>query len=778
MGGSLLSPLPWQLAGDSARWSQNWSWRPSPERGEITKVPSICTMCEGGCGIQARLVNGNRAILVEGNPANPVTEGGICPLGAAGLQFLYAPYRISRPLKQTKGRGNISGFQPITWDEALAELGKKLAIVRGESKAHTVACITSGRQSSMDDLWQQLFSAYGSQNLFKMPTQADGLRSSALLTTGIASPYTFALENATHVLSFGSNLLEGAAAPGRAFAALRQWRQNGNVKLVQVESRCSLTASKADQWLAVEPGAEAAIALSIAHVMIAGNTYDADFVKNNVFGFEDWTDSTGKRRQGFKTLVSSPTYSPEEIAKKAKVDAAAIRALAKDFAAQKNAIAVWNLGHSDLAFNTYDELAFVALNVLKGNIKTGGLVNLTADIPLGALPAVEKDALAENAAQQKRLDLTRDKTAPVPQNGLYGFLDSLAHGSKYPIEVLMVHEANPAYSLMESRLFQAALDKIKMLVSFSSFMDETACLADLVLPNHTALERLDDVKGIPAASFSYYAVSSPILKPLGDTKNTGDAVLALAGKIGGTVASSVPWKTYEEFLKFRVKGLAETQKGAVADKAGIRLTSAEPVKPNFKDGDDLWKKLKAGACWYDAPAEMPSFKTASGKLELACQAIPVAAAADDHMFLPHLFTIKLAGGEQDFPLLLVAHSTGYLTSGYLANPPFMNKLIPDWTLKGNEEFVDVNPQTAQSLGLSQGQSASLRTTQGEATVRVNVTSAARPGVVFLPKGLGHKAYDEYIQNKGTNANSLMEVLLDPVSGMGTVWATRAQLRRV
>ena len=75
VGGSLLSPLPWQLAADSARWSQNWSWRPSPERGEITKAPGICTMCEGGCAIQAHLVNGNRAILIEGNPENPLTGG-------------------------------------------------------------------------------------------------------------------------------------------------------------------------------------------------------------------------------------------------------------------------------------------------------------------------------------------------------------------------------------------------------------------------------------------------------------------------------------------------------------------------------------------------------------------------------------------------------------------------------------------------------------------------------------------------------------------------------
>jgi len=75
-------------------WSQNWWWRPSPERGEITQAATTCMFCDGGCGIQARLVNKNRAILLQGNPHNPINSGGICPLGAAGLQFLYAPYRV------------------------------------------------------------------------------------------------------------------------------------------------------------------------------------------------------------------------------------------------------------------------------------------------------------------------------------------------------------------------------------------------------------------------------------------------------------------------------------------------------------------------------------------------------------------------------------------------------------------------------------------------------------------------------------------------------------
>ena len=76
VGGTLLSPLPWQLAADSARWSQNWSWVRHPNAARSPRVSTACTMCAGGCAIQARLVNGNRAIMVHGNPVNPLNQGG------------------------------------------------------------------------------------------------------------------------------------------------------------------------------------------------------------------------------------------------------------------------------------------------------------------------------------------------------------------------------------------------------------------------------------------------------------------------------------------------------------------------------------------------------------------------------------------------------------------------------------------------------------------------------------------------------------------------------
>jgi len=719
-------------------------------------------MCEGGCAIQARLVNKNRAILIEGNPANPLTEGGVCALAASGLQFFYAPYRIAKPMKQQKSRGDISGFQPISWDEALSELGKKLSKLKTDGKSQQLAAITSARPSSMDDLWLQFFTAYGSSNLFRMPSAADGLKLSAKLTTGNDQPFAFSLADAEYILSFGSNLFDGGCASTLAIAAMKQWSK-GATKLVQVESRCSVTASKADQFLAVNPGKEALLAMGIANVMVNSGTYDADYVKNNVLGFEDWTDSAGKNRLGFKRLVMSPAYSPEEVAKATGLDAGKIREVAKEFASKK-AVAVWALGQPDSTNGIYHQLAFTALNVLKGNMKPKGLIALSHPVPLAGLPPAEKTGTAEKQSQ----------------GGLYGLLDAISN-SKGAVEILFVSEANPLYSLPENKLFQDALAKVPTLVSFSSFMDETAAQADLILPNHTAFERYDDVVDIPGAAFSYYAVSSPILKPVLDTKHTGEALMALAAAAGGPLAAALPWKSYEEYLKFRVDGLAKSQKGAVAEKAGVRLaklTAGESVQPNVSDGADLWKKLKAGACWYDAPAAMPAFSTPSGKLELAIQSLVQKSASDvtDKYFLPHFEDTSLPGNESELPLLLVAYRPSFTSTGYYPTPPFMTKLIPDSVLKSEDIFVELNPDTATKLGFSQGELVSLKTTKGEANVRVNIFAGAHPDVVYIPAGFGHKAYDNYVQNKGVNANSLMEVQLDPV-GIGTVWACRAQLRR-
>ena len=786
VGGTLLSPLPWKLADDSAIWSQNWSWRPSPERGEFTEKPSVCQLCPSACGILVRLVNGKQAVRIRGNSNHPFSKGGICPLGASGLQFVYAPYRIREPLKQTGTRGDPNGFKPISWDEALKEMGTRLAALRQENKAPSVAVITGQSRGSMSDLWRQFMTAYGSPNLFTMPDESDSQRLAARLAFGTAAPFTFAFERADYVLSFGLNLLDGWGPFVRMQNVFSNWRTESagavQTELVQIEGRASVTASKANQWVAVNPGTEALFALGLAYVLIESNLYDAGFMTDQVFGFDNWTDAAGNSHEGFKQFVLKH-YSPDQVSKETGATAEEIIAIGRKFGAQKSALAVWGQGRGTHASNLYHDLAFMALNLLKGNLKNNGLVSLETPPPFAPLPEAAAVSSTAEGLAGTRLDLASSAKPPLPGNALHSFCDALGGSPAYPLELLLVHEANPAYTMAEPSLFRKAAAKTRMVVSFASTMDETAAMADLILPNHSPLERLDDIIGLPATPCAFYAIAAPVLAPQLDTRSSGDVLLTLARAAGEATAKALPWNNYETFLKDRVKGLAASQRGAVAGPTAVNLTTMQAgqnLQPNYKSDSDLWKKLLAGACWYDAPGDhLATLPTASGLIELACRSLPLAPgqAADDKLFLPHYQPLPPSGAADQFPLQLVTYQTVTVAAGLHPNPPFMNKLIPDDLLLGNEMFVEIHPRTAQQLQLADKARVVVQTPQGEAAARVRITHAARPGYVFMAQGFGHKNQDEYVRGKGVNANELVEVQLDPLTGLGTVWITRAQLRK-
>ncbi|MFC1887085.1 molybdopterin dinucleotide binding domain-containing protein, partial [Thermodesulfobacteriota bacterium] len=98
-------------------------------------------------------------------------------------------------------------------------------------------------------------------------------------------------------------------------------------------------------------------------------------------------------------------------------------------------------------------------------------------------------------------------------------------------------------------------------------------------------------------------------------------------------------------------------------------------------------------------------------------------------------------------------------------------------LKKKDGFVEVNPKTAGAAGLSEGNLAVLTTPKGKATVRVHLFEGIMPGIVAMPKGLGHTAYDEYIAEKGINVNSLIGPNEDPASGFDSAWGIRAKLTK-
>lgn len=753
--GTLVSPLPWVPMDEVAKWSQRWA--PIPESGGSSYLNSICLLCPGGCGIKVRLIEKRRAIKIDGQPYHPVNRGGLCPLGISGLQYLYQEsIRVKGPMKRfgLRGRGD---WAPISWEQAVTELSGRCRDLRANGLAHTVAVLDGrGGQGSLSALFVRFLRAYGSPNYIRPFQLGQTEEMAAAALYGSRRSLAYDLPNAQYILSFGTALLDGWGTPTWVSQAYQGWRgpgPEGRAKLVQVEPLASTTASLADEWLPVRPGTEAALALGLAQVMVSNGWYSRDAVQAGATGLEN-----------LKAFLDS-RYTPARVAKMTGLTPGQIEKLARDFGSAKQAVALSGRGKGEMPVSLLEAAAVQILNVLVGAVnRTGGVMaqgegGFTAHWPKAAL-----DGVAERGAGQPRLDAAGAGKFPAGQPQVNQFFGNAAHKTPYPINLLMVHEANPAFSL-SGEAFQAAVQQIPYIVSFSSFFGETTQMADLILPAPTFLERWDDAYGVPGVPFPVYGLAKPVLPPLHGNRNVGEALIALAKNLGGTVQEALAFESMEAVVKQTARTVFESKKGKLAD--GPLPEPGKYASASFESFDKFWEGLIQQGAWYhlDGMGE-------GGKADL----FPAVLRQEpEKMDLSY----PLYGPEgKEIPLLLVPHSLMMLQSGYFPNPPHMTKMLGEETLQGNDLMAQLHPETARKLGLREGQRVRLRSEQGEITVRVQFFEGASPQVVFVPLGMGHTAFDPTLKNRGANPFPLLDQVTDPLTGLPVAWATRITIQKV
>jgi len=737
--GSALTPMPWKITDDMSIWSQNWPWTPVPKDGVVTFSESVCGLCPGGCGIMVRKVD-NRAVKIEGIKGHPVNDGGICILGLSGLQLLYGPTRIKQPMKRAGKRGE-GKWEPISWQQAIGEISLKLKTLRNNGEAHTVAGIMESDRGTVPRLMERFLTAVGSPNFFRMPSIQDTYELTLYLMHGLRASAGFDLANSDFVISFGSGLIEGWGSPVHMFQANSR-RRDAGTKLVQVEPRLSNTATKADQWIPILPGTEAALALGLAHVIIQEGR-QRDFVNLHSFGFEDWVDPEGQTHTGFKQFVLD-NYSPAQTEEITGVTQKEIIALARNFANAGKPLAVGGRGIGRTPGNLYEMMAIHSLNALVGSINRTGGVTAVPEPDYIQWPDVEMDQVAVQGIQNGRIDGAGSPDKPHSRYLIHQLTTAMATGAPYPIQALFVSGANPAYSLPNAAEFRQAMAKVPFVVSFSSYLDETAQLADLLLPNHMYLERFEDVPGPVGFPGRLIGMSRPVLPPQFDTRHVADVILQLTKQMDAPVADAFPWPDYATCLK-------ETL------------------------GDKWQPLLRTGVLTESSPmGNGAAFDTPSGKFEFSASLLRNGYKADATALAQYQPVIP-EGDAGEYPLLLIPYDTMRLSSGYAASTPFMIKTVSDDVLKHDLGFVELNPKTAGDLNLAEGQVAVLNTPLGKARVKVHLFEGIRPGIVAGPRGLGHTAYDDYLARKGVNINELIGPVADPVSGLDQAWGIHAKL---
>jgi anaerobic selenocysteine-containing dehydrogenase len=759
-----------ELLGAVAESEQRW-----PGPGVETWVNSVCQLCPGGCGIRVRVLDG-WPVKILGNPEHPINQGGLCPKGEAGLQALYDPDRIRRPLRRAGRRGE-GRWQEIGWDEAIGAVAERLRSLRGAGRPEGLAVIGGQYRGVMQTLWAQFLAAFGSPNYVSTAIGCETSDTVLWLTQGVRGHVAYDLENANYVLSFGVNLLEGSWSPVwqmRAYTALRQGRPGHRVKIVQADVRFSVTAAKADEWLPVRPGTDGALALGIAHVLVRDGLYDRAAVHDRAFAFEDWVDAAGRRREGFRTMVSRD-YAPARVADITGVKEATLVRIAREFGEARPSLALGDRGVSRYPNGLSTRWAIHCLNALVGSIDVPGGILVPPEIPLTPMPPLPRDSIAERGRARPRLDGAGSPAAPLAESAIHRLPEAIESGRPYPLEAVFLYFANPVFSLPGSVGMRAALERVPFVVSFSPYHDESTRAADLVLPDHMFLERWDLDPTPRNIGFPIFGIRQPVREPLYDTRATSDVVLALADGLGEPVRAALPWKDTEALLKDRMKGVHASRRGALAVAVKspwyrpLRDAKAVPLPASL---DDFWAQLLARGAWWDPEYAFRDWRrtlrTPSGKFQFYAPGIEAQ---------PRFEPMEAVDQAGEFPLVLNVFRPLAFTGGRTANMPYLREIAGKHVSAAWESWLEINPSTARRLAISDGDVVRVESTHGRVTVRARFNPGTPPDVVSIPYGLGHEVGGRWAARAGINPNELVGVTAAPVTGGSVYPITRVRVAR-
>ena len=757
-------------------------------------VPSICQQCPGGCGLLVRTLDGEAA-GISGNPLHPINRGALCPKAFGGLQLLHDPNRLKGPLVRDGERGR---FRPVGWDEALSIVTARLSDLRAKALSHTVAILGGQYRGYRDTLWKRFAEAYGTPNYIRvrcLPPEKPAL--AHRLMQGVTTPLGYDLGETQFILSFGAGLLEAWLGPvhtSQAFARLRRSEERPRGRFVQVDPRRSPTAIKADRWVPIVPGTDGILALGIANALIREGLYDKEFVEEHTFGFEDWVDERGERHEGFKDLILRD-YGLLTVSAATGVPVRAILEIARGLGTIKPALVIGERGPAYGPDDLHTRMAIHSLNALVGSIGVRGGLLIQGDLPLAPLSPVKQDEAAQRGLGQARIDGAGRGEYLLASDAPQVLAERILSANPYPINALFLFATNPLANHPTKAELARALDRVPFIVSFSPFLDESSSMADLILPDHTYLERWQDDQVTHLAGFTCFSLARPAATPLHQTRNTADVVLRLAKALGGSVAENLRWENFEDLLREGARGLYEAKRGyvisAYAEESLRKILERQGYWiPEFESFDEFWEALGKRGAWWD-PTVLPVSRealhtTPSRKFEfystrlrrLVDEAVRreektgsfVRALGGqdrgDLLFLPAV-AVPSAQEPGEFPLRLNTYRLMSRPTGGGRNQPWLLEQPAVHVRATWERWVEIHPKTAAGLGVKDGDWVWVESAKGRIRLKCKLYGGTRPDVVHIPLFGG----------EGPNPNDLIANEVDPFRGFGLLNTTKVRVRK-
>ena len=694
---------------------------PAPERAGIERleVPTTCEMCVNKCSLIAVVENGVIRKL-NPNPASPRSRGMLCARGNAGIQQVYDRSRIKKPLIRAGERGE-GKWRPASWDEAWDFAAARLSAIK--EKYGPQSTLWSSTESFQEVFFKNLGLSFGSPNIVRHPTLCLASVNLAYSLTFGTVP-SFDVLNARYIIMSGANRLESFITPDTM--DLIDSTLERKSRLIYLDPRFTITASKADEWFPIKPGTDLAFMLAMLNVIIGENRFDKEFVSSYTVGFDQLAEHV-------------KPYTPEWAETETEIPSRDIARIAREFSdAAPRAFFYAGRRSSWYRDDFQTRRAQAILNAVSGNWdRQGGMVP-NGKISLGEFPIFPWDDPVAPRVDEMETNF------PLAAKGDGAYLklrENVLAGKPYPVKAWMIHKQDPMSALPEQAKTIAMLQQMDFVGVIDIAMSDTAWYADVIFPESTYLERQDPAEVMSGLS-PVVVFRQPVIKPLHDTKPTLEIVQGLARRLN---LSQYFDFTMDQWVREQVKELPLESPLDYLKKHGIYVAPGFPKYGSTLSADHR-------------------FVTKSGKVELYSERLQEAGFDPLPVYHP-------PAQPPPGTFRLILGRKAYFTHGNSTNNPWLNTFAA-------ENRLWLNPRAAESLGVSDGQLVEVSSTAGAVRLKAQVTQEIRRDCVFMLHGYGKRSKWQGLAGAGASDAQVLETAWDKVSGNAALHETFVKVRKV
>jgi anaerobic selenocysteine-containing dehydrogenase len=641
-----------------------------PKRNNTKVVKTICRVCGGCCGIDAHVENG-RLVKVSAMKEHPINR--LCIKAQAIPDLLYSPLRITHPMRKID-----EIWQKISWDEAFAIIGDKLAGIR-ENYGAKALVVHQGEpmvDTEVPRMAARFCSLYGTPNYTSGASlcfAAKGIGHGLSISRRMF-PLSPSYESTRCVAVWGRNPQQSGIGEEADILSA----QKRGAKLIVVDPRATPLARRADIHIQVKPGTDCALALGLLNVIVTEELYDADFVKRWTFGFDKLKEHVRK-------------YSPEVVERVTWVPASKIRQFARMYAANKPATISQGVSLDHCINGVQNSRAISILIAITGNLDILGGNIYHSPLRQASVRVKGRVSVSEViGANYPIFNKFTGETTAMPVT------EAILTGKPYPVKALIVQAANPALTWPDSHKVRQALEKLDLLVVSDLFLTETARLADFFLPV-AAFPEKKIIRDYPSEGL--VMLSNKVVEPPADCLEDWQLWSELGRKMG--YADYFPWQSTDELFDY------------LLEPSGITLEQLEQ-----NPGGMLYRQLDRQRKY-----EQEGWPTPSGKVEIFS---PTMA---DYGYDPlPTFPSPQGNPSERYPFILITGTrTIAFTHSQHRHIARLRKLVP-------QPLVEINPEPAKRLGIADGEQVVVESPKGSITLQARITSDIHPQVLSLQHG--------------------------------------------